>query len=186
VEAPGSQQEESNEEKKGQEEGEIPGDDTVYTEIKSGYRLIIDSWENDLDSPYKFIQEGYSKKDVKFIVDFCLLFERRQPFSNLYEPSIETVKDLAKALLELIDQHKPHSYHVLKDFGIDEELINQASEENNYKEFMEAFSVDWSPHFFSTGDSNFPYFTRVCEQIRVEYIPETIRILDVSKRFVGR
>jgi hypothetical protein len=171
-----------------EEEKEQADKEAVYTEIKGGYRLTIDSWENDLDHPYRFTEDGYSQEDVEFIIKFCRLFQRRQPFSNLYEPTKAKIKELTKALLQLIEENKPHSYHVLKDFGIDEELVNQTSvEEDNYDEFMDAFSQDWSPHFFSNGDSNFPFFTRVCDQIKVEYVPETIRILDVSRRFgVGR
>lgn len=184
--------EEEEEEEDDDEEEESPaklargngdGDAPVFTEFKAGYRLTIDSWERDLHYEYTFIQEGYTKEQVEFIIAFCDLFRRRTKFANLYEPSQTVVNDLMKTLAKLIVSHQPASYSVVKDFGIDEELVNAALQEENFDEFSQCFSEDWSPHFFSIGDPNFPRFTRVVDRIKVEYIPETIRIEDVSKQF---
>lgn len=178
-----NEDEQSSEQSSEEESEPILENDAIYTELLAGYRLTIHSWENDLDSPHTFTQEGYTKEQVEFIIAFCNLFRRRSKFSNLYEPSASLVKDLMKTLAELIVGHKPASYSVVESFGINEELVNTARQNENFDDLSECFSQDWFPFFFSVGDSNFPFFTRVCDGIKVEFIPETIRIKDVSREF---
>jgi hypothetical protein len=164
-----------------EEKGESDGE---YTILKAGYRLTIDSWENDLNSFYTFTQEGYTKEDIEFLIKFCQLFRRGERFSNLYEPAASVIKDLGQTLATLIDKYQPQSYHALNEIydGI-EGLVTTALREQTYDDLLEFFSSDLSPHFFGSGDSNFPFFTRVCDRVKVEYIPETIRIRDVSTEF---
>jgi hypothetical protein len=187
----GDEGREENEEEEGEERDdeeddglEEKGGDPEFTILKAGYRLTIESWENDLDSYNTFTQEGYSKEDIAFLIKFSKLFCRGSKFSNLYEPSASVIKELGQTLIQLIDAEKPNSYHALRDVYEDlEEMVTTALRDENSVEFMEFFSQDLSPHFFGSGDSNFPFFTRVCEKIKVEFIPETIRIRNVSKEF---
>ncbi len=154
---------------------------TEIPEIPAGYRITIKSWENDLNCEATTILEGLVKEQIQYVVELCSLFKRRTKFSNLYEPSSTVQRDLAKTVAEIILRHQPHSYD---SEGIVESLVKEAVDSDNYDQLIEFCRDDIFPKYMSSGDSSYPFFTRVCESMKVEYIPETIRILNVTEEFV--
>lgn len=154
-----------------------------YTTIKAGYRITIDSWEGDLDFPDTVTMEGYSREEAQFVVEFCKLFSYKARFANIYECSASEMNALGKTLAKLIIKHQPVSYGIVSSFGIDEAMVNTSLKEENYDEILDSFHQEWFGEFFGRGNPQFPRVTRVCERIKVEYIPQDILIEDVSKEF---
>jgi hypothetical protein len=72
---------------------------------------------------------------------------------------------------------------LLNRFGIIEDLVTNSLFSHDYRAILKIFIDKISRYYFGLGDSHFPSFTRVCERIKVEYIPTTIRILDVSSEY---
>lgn len=154
-----------------------------WTIIPSGYRITINSWERDLDFDDEVIVQGYTKEETQFIIQFLKLFQRSSKFSNLYDPSTKIVNELYKIVSNLIITHQPYSYKLVGlSIPDDVELLKTSVENDNYDEMYDIFREFFSD-YLGHGDPQFPRFTRVCSSIKVEYIPEEIRMLDVSKEF---
>ena len=125
------------------------------TIIPKGYRLTISSWENDLDSPRTEVLEGLSEEQVREYVALCtVLMDSQGPVSNLYDPSKEECNEVTDALLKAL------------------EPIN--------KEISGDTATDM---LWDIGLSSGEFYTRVCEDFKVEYLPEDVVFEDVTERF---
>jgi len=146
---------------------------TKATIIPAGYRITVDSWENDGDNSRTETIEGLSEQDAKFTVDFALLFGsvngKDEGFGNLYEPSDQEIEGLNKAIKRVVAKHSPLSsdlHEVFEDVDSDIDV---------YLEYA-----------YDLGLTGGDFFTRVLESIKVEYIPEPIEIQDVTAKFVPK
>jgi hypothetical protein len=124
--------------------------------IKAGYRMTVESWENDADHYNTVIKDGLNERDVKLYIDILKLTDGE--FGNMYEPTERELNDFAKAVEAVFDKHN-HPYET-------ENLASDGSE----------IICDFC------GYSEY-YFTRVVDKITVEYIPQDIIIEDVTKQF---
>jgi hypothetical protein len=174
---------EGKEEQEAIDSGDSEGYEEVYTELKAGYRLTIESWENDMNSPFTRVEEGCTKEQLEFLVNICRLFRFQSKFSNLETIDEKTTHELGEIIAELIDEFKPHSFEIVNKFRITEDLVANSLESKNYRMILEIFLGKMSRYYFGLGDSHYPHLTRVCERIKVEYIPVTIRILDISREY---
>ena len=138
--------------------------------IPAGYRVTIVSWENDADNYSTVVLDGLEREYVNFLVKFANLFKSGK-FGNMYEPHDSEISNLAKACVPLI--------------------------KDSYLAIQARYSPDWSVDFddksevtdviseeMGTIHGCSEFYSRVTESVTVEYIPEEIRILDVTAEFV--
>ena len=146
---------------------------TKTTIIPAGYRITVDSWENDGDNSRTKTIEGLSEQDAKFAVDFALLFGSRngkdEGFGNLYEPSDKEMNKVGEAIKEVVAKHSP----LPKDLS---EVFEDAD--------SDVFCM--LEYAYDLGLTGGEFFTRVLDGIKVEYIPEPIEIQDVTTKFVPK
>ena len=145
---------------------------TKATIIPAGYRITIDSWENDGDNSRTGIVEELSEQDVKFTIDFALLFTENTVnvgIGNLYDPSDSEQKMVAEAIREVVAKHSPLSENLSEYFtDVDSDVYSMLG------------------YAYQLGLSGGDFCTRVLESIKVEYIPEPIVIQDVTVKFVPK
>ena len=139
---------------------------TKQTIISAGYRLTVESWENDADNHNTKVMEGLTFEQCNLFVDLCKLMEGDEPdVANLYEPDEDELQRLNDALVEVARRH-PTFMAELEDGATDED-INDA---------MMSILHDLG---LAGGD----FTTRVCSEWKVELVPVQIVLTDVTEEF---
>ena len=137
--------------------------------IKAGYRITVDSYENDGDSSNTNSIDGLSELEAKFHVELLSLYTSEGGFGNVYDfddSEFPTEDDYNKARLAIVS--KPEYQQFISDWYI-----------KNPEYFADAGSDIISDY---TGDSE--WATRQVESILVEYVPEEITLEDVTSQFL--
>ena len=137
-----------------------------YTKIPSGYRLTLCTAENDTDYGGTSIYEGLSIRELRKAIDLCNLMKGEN--GNLYSPSLD---EKIKLFNELNKIFNLYSYK-----AITTELLEDDSNVEDY--FWSVLN-----QYGFIGQAEYQ-FTRYTESFRVEYVPEEISILDVTKEFL--
>ncbi len=92
----------------------------MKTIIPAGYRVTIESWENDGDNATTKVLEGLTEQDAKFVVDFASLFKsqnnKKPGIGNMYEPDDEERAQVAKAVTAVVKKHLPLSEEIAEYF----------------------------------------------------------------------
>ena len=140
----------------------------METIIPAGYRVTVDSWENDADAKRTIVKEGLAIDVAKFFVDFARLFysqnsyRRPKGFGNMYEPSREKLKEAhaaaKKVILDNWGAFRQMWDDVEKEELEDDDCIWDLTAELHHELF------GWSEYHF-----------RVLEKVKVEYLPVEIR-----------
>lgn len=143
------------------------------TIIPAGYRITVQSWENDADCYAKNIEEGLTAEQTKLYVDALKLLESApydnpKGHGNLYEPNEAQLMALAVSVKGVLDRHGI----VLEDLTGDME--EDADVYNDY------FVCELVGDLTSGGDN---FYTRIVSSIKVEYVPQPIELLDVTAEF---
>jgi hypothetical protein len=153
----------------------------TQTIIPAGYRVTIESWENDADNYKTKVVEGLNESSVKFIIDFVKLFYSKnnyhgpKGFGNIYDPSDKELKELAEAYNLVINKH-----------------INKDTE-NNVRQYFwdddaDGFYEDHHDGVFDLAydlglSGGCDFFTRVLDSFKVEHVPVEIILQDVTEEF---
>lgn len=135
----------------------------TQTVIPAGYRLTVDTWENDADNHYTQVLEGLSLELTKLYVDLCKLFNGDSEVANLYDPSPEEKQVVYEELTKIAYAH-PGSVDTSSE---DATIIG--------REMMD-----------KCGDIGLiasEFFTRVVDDFKVEYLPEDVIFADVTAQF---
>lgn len=147
------------------------------TAIKKGYRVSIETWENDGDHYNTKVIEGLSKEAAQFLVDFSKFFYSQSSrkngsinFGNMYEPSDEEFDELVEHVGPLIIRN----FDILKEFGY------SYLDKNDRGECVLDIISDL---LLDTQGSSEDFWSRVTSSIKVEYIPVDVELDDVSKEF---
>ncbi len=136
------------------------------TIIPAGYRITVDSWENDGDNSKTEVVEGIETRELaQFYVDMCLLLEGE--YGNMFEPSEVQMAHFGEAAMAVFRRHVP-----LPEGYEDVPEADASTAAEAARELL----ID----FF--GGSEF--YTRVLSKLRVEHIPEPVELKDVTKEFV--
>ena len=138
--------------------------------IKAGYRITVDSYENDGDSSNTNSIDGLSELEAKFHVELLSLYTRKGGFGNIYEFDDRvspTEDDHSKACLAIVS--KPEYQQFISDWYV-----------KNPEYFAEA--GDDIVFDYTGGDGE--WATRLVESILVEYVPEEITLEDVTSQFL--
>lgn len=124
------------------------------TTIQAGYRLTVISWENDGDNYNTKSIDGLTHEHCSLLVDLCKLHLSRSSFGNMYEAN-----DAEQAAYR--------------------EAIQTVLKEN-----ISTMDVDEAEDIlYDLGLRGGEFYTRVLESFIVEFIPETIKLLDVTYEF---
>ena len=141
------------------------------TTIEAGYRLSINSWENDGDHRKTKVLEGLSKELVQFYVELLKLFKSqnynddRTAFGNMYEPEDYLLQNAADAIKGVADAHRgtldaldPGEYDYVTGYPCD---------------YVGDYLLGYSEH----------YTYRVFESFKVQLVPSEIVLQDVTDLF---
>lgn len=151
------------------------------TIIPAGYRVTIESWENDADNYKTKIVEGLQKPSVEFLIDFAKLFHSRNNWNgpkghgNMYDPHANELNNFREAYVEVIKKH------IAKD--TEQTLLQYFWDEDNNKLYDDQHDGVMELAY-ELGLSGGDFYTRVFESAKVEYIPNEIILQDVTEEFV--
>lgn len=152
------------------------------TRIPPGYRITIVSWENDGDNYNTKVLEGLTKEKVAFIADVCKHMESSgcydegsDQWGNMYDPTDDEMIAWARFFLRLA---KKHGF----DCDPEEEFQDHyAASEAAESAIYECCGFEFYDLGFSGGEED--RFTRVCDEYKIEFIPQEIILQDVTKEF---
>ena len=138
------------------------------TSVKAGYRISCNSWENDGDNYNLTIKDGFSEPYARFIYDILSQFFMDSDISNLYEPNEDEIEEFNDTMYAVFNRHAcAAEYFLIED-------------SSKYSAEQIVDRITTILHNFM-GSSE--YFTRVVEEIKVEYIPEDVIFEDRSENF---
>lgn len=153
------------------------------SKILAGYRVTVESWENDADNYRTKIKEGLTQQQVTFVVEVLSHMKsssnggkERGMWGNMYDPKQDDRDAFGAFFFEIVQRHAPVSYELMGWEDEDIEAFKDGDDDLPYVmlEFITEF----------TGSSEF--FTRVVSKIVVELIPMDIEIEDVTNQFVKK
>lgn len=148
---------------------------TKQTIIPAGYRITVVSWENDGDNYNTKVSEGWTKEEVAFLVPFIKVVTAH--LGNEYDPDDEQKDEVADIVEALVEKNPAiHLSERLKDY------FRLATEEEKEDEYYSRLDGSSELLYDFVGGSEY-YWTRVCESIKVEYIPNEIILQDVTEEF---
>jgi hypothetical protein len=133
------------------------------TIIPAGYRITVISWENDADNYNTKVLEGLDKNTAQFYLELCNLMMQDNPssavwnkrISNLYEPNEEEINRVYEVTVPILRKY---------DKIENEEYANDHAIE----------------YLYELGLSGGEFFTRVCSDVKVEFIANDIYLEDVT------
>lgn len=145
--------------------------------IKAGYRLTVESWENDGDANAIKIIDGLTKEECQFYCRVLDLINPNSKFANLYEP---TEKELTKFVQEfdkiLTKTGNPTN---IKLFSIKNTFHDQ------YTYYIDNLRDSLCDVLYTlTGNSPESYFSRVCQSFKVELVEHDIYLPEVTSEFI--
>lgn len=140
-----------------------------FNVIKAGYRVTIESWENDGDNNNTMVKDGMSFNEVKFLKKMTDLVDRNSDFSNLYDPRESEVTAFAEAIRKVLEEN----IH-LTDDPIWKEVLSEGNDS-----ILEYYTESMYDYGLTCGE----FYTRVRDGFKVEYFPEDIQIQDVTDQF---
>lgn len=153
-----------------------------YTIIPAGYRLIVDSWENDADNRRTLSKDGLTLDECKFHLELCQLLKSDgyytgSTFGNLLDD--DDASEYYEAIRTVMRKYEhvfPRPPEYLVDINMNENFPPSLYGSTYWYDYASELIGDYFD--YSEG-----YITRVFEDFKVEYIPEEIKILDVSEQF---
>jgi len=150
--------------------------------ISAGFQLVVDSWENDGDSPKTITLYGLSKEKVLFFLDFLKGFDSDdERFCN------QGVED--ELLIEYVDKvllrHPLVAREIVKEYGLgytvedipDEQDFSDYVSDSYYRIVVDLLGSPENYHY--QGEHN---FCRVFEGAEVYFVPN--EIANVTKDFL--
>jgi hypothetical protein len=144
------------------------------TIIEQGYRLTINSWENDADHRNCVIVEGLTRNTAAFLVELItLLYSRYSPrftggerFGNMYEPRDEEIEAFEKVAMSVVEKHREL---------IDDERYTDIETMDHVMDVL-----------YNLGLSCGEYYTRVLDNFTIDEVPEKIELQDVTQQFTTK
>lgn len=139
------------------------------TIVPAGYRLTVVSWENDGDNYNTKVVEGISRERCQYLVDLCKLLHfnisSNNVYNNLYEPSDEEIEKLTDAMMDLVVKH-----------SISRSDLPDPTNREDVRDYV-------IEDLYDLGLSHGEWYTRVCDDYRVELVPPGVEFEDVTKEF---
>lgn len=139
--------------------------------IQKGYRMTVRSWENDGDNYQTITRDGMTEHNVNMYVELLkpLMYDHstltRGKFANMYEPDASELVEFAGVMDPILKK-----YEIEYDSDVD-------PVENAYNVLGAA--LDYVGDFTGTGE----FFTRVVDDIQIEYVPQMIEFQNMNSKF---
>ena len=136
----------------------------MNTIIPVGYRLSIDSWENDGDYNRTETIAGLDREAVLFYIDICASLRSKNShddmvnFGNMYAPGDDEIEAFNVRMKSILAKHNRPELEDYDDYGIENILDDM-------------------------GLLGAEVFTRVFSSLKVELIKEPIELEDVTALF---
>jgi hypothetical protein len=132
------------------------------TDIKPGYMLQIDTWENDGDNDNTIILTGLNKDEVEFYIRVASLFNSNQGFGNTYNKD----EEIAKEIDSIVEEFKNSNKSIPVDW-----LGDEYYEDEYYEDCLNDLIGRWNE-----GE-----YWRVFDNFKVYDVPVVIK--DITKEF---
>jgi hypothetical protein len=151
-----------------------------FTKIPKGYRLIVSSWENDGDHSRTEMMDGLSKEDTSFLVELIGLLKSKNGrgdktyFGNMYDPDDKERIKFAIAFQRVVSKHAAMGSPLAERYLPE----GTGSDEDQHAYMGGAIEL-----LYDLGLSGGEFYTRVLESYKVEYLPEDVKIQDVTSEF---
>lgn len=146
---------------------------TKKTIIPAGYRITVVSWENDADNYNTEVKEGFTEDEAKFLVELFKKFSscnnHNKGIGNL-RGSDEDMETYKSVIAEVVSRHP----------------VASTSEKFSgcFKGPDDDGDVYYGEYLYDFGLGGTEYsLTRVCESVKVEYVPQEIILVDVTDQF---
>ena len=139
----------------------------MFNLIPAGYRFTFNSWENDGDNKRTIVMEGVSEKEAHLFANLAKLIKLRGTgLENAYDPDKKAKQKAYEKLFPLFEAHR----EVFDDDDFELFVGNVGQMVDYISEYM-------------LGYSDEEYWLRVLESYKIEYIPQEIKIDDVTDKF---
>ena len=154
--------------------------------IKAGYHLLIDSWENDLDSFKSVILSGLSKVAVEFYIDLLKNFVSASCQEGAFGNEAVDDNKLVVYVNGVLSRHrsvadeisiKYNLGKIREDFDKDAAFSNYVHE-SYYRLITDLLGLPESEYYRLEHN-----FCRVFEGINVYFMPD--EIINVTNQFYG-
>lgn len=145
--------------------------------IPQGYRIIVNSWENDADNRKTEIVEGLLYNEVKFYAAFCKLHYSRngrgskKGFGNILDGDSDEYTKLLNVVEKLLLENKTVAGILLGD-----PIPNEFETDDDVQEIHYYF------HEKLFGSSE--HIARVFDSMEVQFFEWDVEGHDVTKEFV--
>ena len=140
-----------------------------FTKIQKGYRITIESYENDCDFYSNNITSGLSLAEVNLVVKLCNSMKSQSRnngcFGNIYSPEDSEKVSLFNRLNDI--------FSIVKDYKVTEDNLEE------YEDYFYNVLSDWG--FIGQQEDQ---FTRYCAGYKVEYLKEDVIFEDVTEDFL--
>ena len=146
--------------------------------IEKGYRITVESWENDGDYCKTESITVKTKREAQMIVDLAKLHKsqnnHKDPgFGNMYEPDESRLNEYHRAIAAVL-----RNYIDILDKELVEMVVDPDHEDSDA-------AADWISdlYLYNLGLVGGNFYTRVLDGFIVEYIPEDIVLKVVTVEF---
>jgi len=139
--------------------------------IPVGYRMVIESWENDADAWNTKTIDGLSLAEAKLASRICQKFMDDDDVGNLYDPSEEEMDFMNSEVMKIIEESGVKKF---KDI-----VLHGKSKYSEEKEDIADIVSEVLYILGLTGVSEF--YTRRCDSYNVLKVDEPVRFKDVTK-----
>jgi hypothetical protein len=137
---------------------------------KAGYLLTIDSWENDADNSTTNEIHYADKAKLTAAIAFCTLFTKSHHEDTEFIGNFSWPRDGDILRIE----------NIFYKFYLSNKCFFE--EESDDPELIKDWCMDEACDF---GLSGTDFYTRVCDDIKVEYFKEDVHAEDITRDFVG-
>jgi len=140
------------------------------TTIPAGYRFTAESWENDGDNNKTIVTEGLTFAEAKLLTELAVYIKSRE--HNLSNNCNPTEVELDRAHSKLSEICTKHSDAI--------NLVNLQGFQNDI-----GHCIDYIQDYLVGVPSYEDYYLRVLESFKVEEIPTTIILNDVTDTLIS-
>lgn len=145
---------------------------TKFTTIPQGYRITVESTENDGDNDRSESLSGLNKSDTQFYVALLRALKRGYDCDNLYDPSEEEMQTVVDTALPVYEQYRDLISPSIKEYFEEDGVLIQEDQFSAIADLLGKFGLQGGE-----------FVIRSIDGILVEWIPEEIKIQDVTGEF---
>lgn len=152
--------------------------------IKAGYQLIIDSWENDWDSFKSITLSGLSKEEVHFYIDLLKNFDSASCHDGGFGNESIDDNELVDYVNEVLLRHPLVSEEITKNYNLGK-VEDDFDEDHEFSDYVRDSYYVLVTDLLDRPESEYyrseHNFCRVFERVNVYLIPN--EIINVTNEF---